>query len=281
VLEASLALRGAGDVAAEATRSGTDRAGSARARVGLPLVRRSGAEGDPWVHLVDPFVEGALLHARGDDLLGISPARGGSGVDGTAALVDGGFTSTVGRWSSREALELGGVAGAAFGSDRVPSRVRPLVRGRAAATLAWLGASADLAAVLGGDTPASNGFAAVGRIRLGKSDGVRLLSNVAARDGIDPVLARALVDAPLEPAAGFLVSEGTTGGAGLVVPWSHAVSTSVGADGDATHKELVAARAGVELRDRCGCLTLRVMGAHRLGRDGVDLWLALDFAPER
>jgi hypothetical protein len=77
------------------------------------------------------------------------------------------------------------------------------------------------------------------------------------------------------------VAEGTTGGAGLVVPWAHAVATSVGADGDFTHRELVAARAGVELRDRCGCVTLRVMGAHRLGREGVDVWLALDFAADR
>jgi hypothetical protein len=38
---------------------------------------------------------------------------------------------------------------------------------------------------------------------------------------------------------------------------------------------------GIELRDRCGCLTLRVMGAHRLGREGVDVWVALDFAADR
>jgi hypothetical protein len=118
-------------------------------------------------------------------------------------------------------------------------------------------------------------------MRLGPNAGVRLLANVATRDGLDPVLARALLDAPLEPASGFLVAEGTTGGAGVVVPWSHAVTTSVGADGDATHRELVAARAGLELRDRCGCLTLRVLGAHRLGREGVDVWLALDFAADR
>ena len=48
-----------------------------------------------------------------------------------------------------------------------------------------------------------------------------------------------------------------------------------------TRRELVAARAGLELRDRCGCLTLRVMGSHRIGRDGVDVWVALDFAADR
>lgn len=280
--EGSLALRGAGDVATEARRSGDDSAGSARARLGAPLAKRYGQEpNDPWVHVVDPYVEGAVLHAKGDGLLGMSPARGASAVDGTATLADVGFTSAVGRWSTREAFEVGGIAGAAFGARAVSSRVRPLARGRVAATLAWLGASADVATVLGGDGQASNGFAAVGRLRLGRGDGLRLLGNVAARDGVDPVLARALADVPLEPASGFLAQTGTTGGAGIVVPWSQAFTTSLGADGDATRRELVAARAGIELRDRCGCLTLRVMGAHRLGRDGVDVWLALDFAADR
>jgi hypothetical protein len=301
-LEASVALRGAADVAADGTHHGSDRAGSARARLGAPLAKRFGGgrgggdAGDgsdealaraPWVHVIDPHAEAAVLHAHGDQLLGMSAARSASGIDGVTTLLDAGLTTTVGRWSSKEAFELGVVGGAAFGARGDPARALPLARGRAAATLVWLGASADVATVLGGDSDAalssgtSNGFAAVGRARLGRADGLRLLANVAARAGIDPVLARAVVDAPLEPASGFLVQEGTTGGAGLVVPWARAVTTSIGADGDATRRELVAARAGIELRDRCGCLTLRVMGAHRLGRDGVDVWLALDFAADR
>jgi hypothetical protein len=301
-LEASVALRGAADIAADGTHHGSDRAGSARARLGAPLAKRFGSGADasdpdegsedargrtPWVHVIDPHAEAAVLHAHGDQLLGMSPARSASGIDGTTTLLDAGLTTTVGRWSSREAFELGLVGGAAFGARGDPVRALPLARGRAAATLVWLGASADVATVLGGDSDAaltsgtSNGFAAVGRARLGRADGLRLLANVAARAGIDPVLARAVVDAPLEPASGFLVQEGTTGGAGLVVPWARAVTTSIGADGDATRRELVAARAGIELRDRCGCLTLRVMGAHRLGREGVDVWLALDFAADR
>ena len=304
-LEASLALRGAADVAADGTHHGSDRAASARARLGAPLAKRFGAGADaggagdaadgtddargraPWVHVIDPHAEAAVLHAHGDQLLGMSPARSASGIDGTTTLLDAGITTTVGRWSSKEAFELGLVGGAAFGARGDPARALPLARGRAAATLVWLGASADVASVLGGESDAalssgtSNGFAAVGRARLGRADGLRLLANVAARAGIDPVLARAVVDAPLEPASGFLVQEGTTGGAGLVVPWVHAVTTSIGADGDATRRELVAARAGIELRDRCGCFTLRVMGAHRIGREGVDVWLALDFAADR
>lgn len=280
-LEGSLAVRGAGDVAVDATEAGSDRAASARARVGLPLAKRLGASSDPWVHLVDPFVEAAVVHARGDDFLGLSAARGASGVDGTAPVLDAGFSSTIGRWGRREALEVAAAGGGAFGADRDASVMRPLARARLAATLSWLGASADVAAVMDGSAPGSRGFAAIGRTRLGPADGPRILANVAARDGVDPVLARALVDAPLEPASGFLAREGTTGGAGVVIPWARAFTTSFGADGDATRRELLAARAGIELRDRCGCLTLRIMGAHRLGREGVDVWVALDFAGDR
>ena len=227
-------------------------------------------------------------------MLGVSPARGGAAIDGTAPVADAGFTTTLGRWGAREAIELGAAGGAAAGARAVTSGLRPLTRARAAATLSWLGATADFARVFGDDGPTSanapssggaGGVAAVGRVRIGRMDGPRVLANVAVRDGVDPVLARALVDAPLEPAAGFLAQEGTTGGAGVVLPWSRLLTTSIGADGDAgtLHRSaaLVAARAGVEIRDRCGCLTLRVMGAHRVGRDGVDVWLALDFAADR
>jgi hypothetical protein len=55
----------------------------------------------------------------------------------------------------------------------------------------------------------------------------------------------------------------------------------MGADVDATHRELVGARGGIALRDRCGCVTLRVNGSHRIGRPGVDVWVALDFAADR
>ncbi|MBX3188725.1 MAG: hypothetical protein KF819_17035 [Labilithrix sp.] len=291
-LEASLAIRGAGNVAVEARRDGNDRAASARARLGAPLARRFEATdpdtaNDPLVHVIEPFAELAVLHAAGNGLLGLSPARSASAIDGTAPVVESGVSTSLGRWGSRDALQITTTGGAALGSRAVTSRVRPLGRARASASLGWVGATADVAWVIGEPRPsesandASGGVAAAARARLGPPDGVRLLANVAARDGLDPVLARALVDAPLEPASGFLTRAGTTGGAGFVIPWSRVLTTSAGADADLTSVELVAARGTVEIRDRCGCLTLRVMGAHRLGRTGVDVWLALDFAADR
>ncbi len=291
VFEVSLALRFAANVAARGRRRSGDRAESVRALFKVPLGRRFGsAESgaredarDPWLHVVEPFAEAAAVHATGDGMFGLSPARGAFGINGSALIAHAGLVSTLGRWGARDALELSVSGGGVGGGTFEASRMRPVARARAAGSTAWLGVSADAARafVSSLDDGTGEAFAVVARLRLGPRDGLHLSSHVASRGDLDPVLARALVDAPLEPAAGFLTDAGTTGGAGIVVPWSRWVTTSAGADFDITRRELVGARAGLELSDRCGCLTLRVLGAHRLGRDGVDVGLALDFASDR
>ncbi|MBX3210285.1 MAG: hypothetical protein KF764_34960 [Labilithrix sp.] len=285
-LAASVSARGAGNVAAEGRRDGGDRAGAARLRLGVPLARAFAPSddephdrNDPIVHVVEPFAEASILHASGDGLLGSLPGRGLASISGTAPVTDAGVASTIGRWGRREALEVAAAGGAAYGSDATPSGVRPLARGRISATLASFGGQLETAHVVGAGGP--SGSAVIARLRIGRSDGPRVLTNLASRDGIDPVLARALTDPSIEAPGGYLAREGTTGGAGLVVPWGRALTTSLGVDADATTQELVGARAGVELRDRCSCVTLRVNGSHRIGRDGVDVWVALDFAADR
>lgn len=283
-LAASVTARGAANVAAEGRRDGGDRAGTARLRVGAPLARAFAPSdddlrdrNDPLVHVIEPFAEASILHASGDGILGSLPGRGLAAISGTAPIADAGFASTLGRWGRREALEIAAAGGAAGGAIAT-SGVRPLARGRVSATLAWFGGQLETAHVIGGG---GEGSAVVARMRIGPSDGARVVANVASRDGIDPVLARALTDPSIEAPAGFLARAGTTGGAGLVIPWARAIATSVGVDADATNQELVGARAGVELRDRCSCVTLRVNGSHRIGRDGVDVWIAFDFAADR
>lgn len=314
--EASLDLRGVLDAARTAERAGDDRAGQARARVALPLAKRLGGRDDdpdvardPWIHVLEPFVEAAALHTRGAGMLGVLAGRGGaaiaSGAPGyrdaqalagarpaspasavlsaTAPIAFGGVLTSFGRAGARRAVEIGVSAGVAPGVDGEPTR--PVGRARAAVDTYAVGASVDAAHVGRGGASSSRaslaGAVAIARARLGAIDGPRLVANVAARRGVDPVLARALASAPLEPDSGFLSREGTTGGAGVVVPWSRVVTTSLGADVDADARELVGARGAIEIRDRCGCVTLRVLGAHRVGREGVDVWLALDFADAR
>ena len=118
----------------------------------------------------------------------------------------------------------------------------------------------------------------VARVRVGAVDGIHLTLLAAERDGIDPVAARALTDAPVEPSGGFLASSGWTVGARARIPWTSWLATTGGADGDLTAQVLVAARGGIELRDHCGCLVVRANGAHRIGRDGVDVWVTIDLA---
>lgn len=282
-LAASLGLRGVGDVVAQSRGTGSDEAGTVRASVSLPLVRAyrdADTPTDPWVHVIEPFVEASALHARGDALLGVLPGGALAAFDGNLPLADAGFETKLGRWGMRENLEFRGAGGAAYGSRDTRSKVRPLGRGRAAATLGWFGLSSDAAYVFGDDASTAGGMV-VTRARFGPSTGVRLLTNVAVREGIDPMLARIVSDAPLEPPSGFLTQEGTTGGAGVVIPWSRVVTTSFGADGDATRVELVAARAGIELRDRCGCLIVRAAGSERIGRSGLDVWVGIDFVADR
>ncbi len=290
-LEASVTARAAGDVGREGRRSGDDRAASARARVGVPLVRAyapsEGSPNDAWRHVLEPFFEGAVVDGRGNGILGARPGRGALVLGGAATVVHAGVATALGRWGRRDAVEASVSAGLApsaravsLAASRDGERARWLLRGRAASSLSWLRVSADGAAVESEGGGAAGGVV-VARGSVGPEDGLRVSSNVATRAGVDPVLARLLADAPLEPGTGFLAAGGTTGGAGLVVPWSRHFTTSAGMDADLARRELVAARAGIELRDRCHCVTLRANGARRIGRSGVDVWIAVDFAADR
>lgn len=273
----SLALRGAGDVVAEGTRDGSDRAGSARAHLGIPLVRayRSADDGnDPLLHVIEPFTETAVLHASGSQLLGTAPGRALTVIDGEAAVTTGGLATTVGRWGNRSALDVSVAGGAAYGVGRPEI----LVRARTSASFAWMGATVDAADVE--ETTRAHGGALLARLRVGPTNGLMLVVTTARTD-FNPVLARLVMDPALEAPAGFLTRRGATSGATLVVPWARALTTSLGADMDESANELVGARGGIELRDRCGCVTLRANGSHRIGRPGVDVWVALDFAADR
>ncbi len=277
-LGATVSARAAGDVAGDGARRGKDGAGTLRAELGLPLVRSyatDAAPNDPIRHRLEPRLAAAVLGAHDEDVLGALPGRGAALVHGGAWVAQATVYSALGRWGAREGSELEVSAGLIGDADRA----RGALRWHGGTATRWIGAGADVARVLPGGSP--GGVAAITRYRVGLSDGVHLGALVAVRSGVDPVLARALTDAPLEPSSGLLALEGTTGGARFVVPWTRAVTTSAGADGDLSARELLAARASVELRDPCGCLVVRAAGGHRLGRPGVDVGITVDFVPPR
>ena len=234
----------------------------------FPLARAyaSAEPEDPWVHRTEPRVEVAALGTRADDALVIPTARGMTGPDGGAWLAAVAWDNAIGRWGTRTSAQIDASAGVVGDA----TQLRPVLRARASASEGWVGLRADFARVV---APSSAGGALLARARLGPSSGLNVALHVAGRDGVDPVLARALVDAPLEPASGWLASTGWTAGARVAVPLGSRVTARAGADEDLTAQRLVAALAALGVHDPCGCVVVRASAAHRIGRDGVDVWL--------
>jgi hypothetical protein len=266
--------RGAGDLVADGARTGVDGVGWARATAGVPVGRAydSTEPNDPWLHRIEPRVGLSAAAARVDGLLGAAPGRGAAGLRGEAWVADAGLASALGRWGARDGLEVD----ASFGGAGDASRVLPLARWRAAASGKMVALGAE-----GGHTtaPPGPGHAAVARLRVGPAAGLHVVGLTAVRDGVDPVLARLVGDPSVEPGAGFLARGGWTAGGRVSIPWWSLVTSSVGADFDLDRRELVGARAGIEVRDRCRCLVVRTAAAHRVGRGGVDVWVTIDLAP--
>jgi hypothetical protein len=271
-LGSSVALRALGDVADDGARSGTDGAAQARASVSLPLARSyaSGDDEDPWKHRTEPRVEVAAVATHAGGVLVTPAGRGMNVPSGVAWIAGGGWSNAIARWGSRAAAELDAAAGA-IGNDRI---AYPAMRARAAVSGPWVALFGDFGRVV--LSPGGEGGALVAGARIGPSQGLHVSAHVAERDGVDPVLARALADAPLEPASGFLAAEGWTGGARLGVPLGARVTTRAGADVDLLTRELVAAVGSLELHDPCNCVVVRASAAHRIGREGVDVWVSVD-----
>ena len=276
-LGASVALRGLVDLAATGAAEGYDVATSARARLTLPLARSfGGGPGDPasepWRHRLEPEVEVGGLVAQGDGLLGDIPSPGG--VRGGAWLADAGLWTALGQWGARRGLELGGYVGAVGGEEQ-PSALA--VRWRTAASGPLVGLGAEGAAVA--EASGAWGHAVSARARVGSLRSWSLALSVAGREGVDPVVARALTDAPLASSAGFLAASGWTSAAHLSVPVTRLITARGGVDGDLTAERFVAARGSLEVHDACQCVVVRVSAAERLGREGVDVWLSVDLVP--
>jgi len=270
---ASLALRALGDVADDGARSGVDGAAQARATSGVPLERSfaSSDEDDPWVHRTEPRIEAAALASHASRVLVVPAGRGAAAPSGAVWVLAAGWYNALGRLGSRDSAELD-ASGGAVGDEQ---RGLPVLRARAVAGREWFALKGDLARVLVG-TQAGGGGALVARARIGEAAGWYLSGHVAERDGVDPLVARAIVDAPLEPASGFLVAPGWTGGARVGIPLGPRITTKAGADFDLDGRRLVAVLAAFELHDPCNCVVVRANAAHRVGRDGVDVWLSVD-----
>jgi len=269
---ATLALRAFGEAADNGTLAGVNGAAQARIAIGVPLARTyaSAEAADPWVHRTEPRLEIAAIATHASDVF-VGPAGRGMAVpSGTAWVGDLGWSNTLGRWGSRAAADVDFAAGA-VGHD---GQATAAVRARATIGGPWFAFRADAGQAFA--PSAGVGTAVVAGMRIGAGSGMHLAMNVAGREGLDPLVARALADPTIEPSSGFLASPGWTGGARASVPIAAPITARAGADVKLDRGELVAAVAALEFHDPCNCVILRATGAHRVGRAGVDAWISVD-----
>jgi hypothetical protein len=275
-LGAHLAVRGAGDLASDSVHQSADGTAQARLSVGLPLARSypSGEALDPWVHTTEPRIEGAIIASH----LGRGLVPAGRGVffpDGSGWVAAVGWDNTVTRTSSRATADFQ----AAAGVTGTAQRALPLLRARLNLEGPWAAFDSDFARVLAGDDEL--GGVLVSKARLGPALGLNVSAHVAERDHLDPQMARSLTDPVLEPGSGFLLSSGWSGGARAGLPLGSRLALRGGADADFLARSLVAAVAAVEVHDPCDCVVVRLTGAHRIGRSGVDVWLSVELPVSR
>lgn len=278
----SIAVHGVGQLADDGGDRAADGAAQLRARLGVPLVRAFGGESpdsgasDPWVHTTEPYAEAAAIATRASDTAIAPTARGMTAPRGEVWVASAGWANAIGLWGARTSGELDASAGlvGSLPSSGEASRVEGAVRARASAHASVLSLRADVARVIADAGSCGGAFSAYARV--GRRASLYAGAHVAERDGVDPVTARALVDPALEPASGFFVATGWTGGAEVGVPLGSRITVRGSGDADLTGRELVAVGGAVEVHDPCGCVVVRANAAERIGRGGVDVWLSID-----
>jgi hypothetical protein len=268
---ARASVRSSGAAASWRELRGVDAGGTARATFSLPLARGFGTSADPVRQRIEPRIDIAASAVRADGVLSVLTGRGATPIAGEVLLPSAGIETALGRWGAGDGLEAGVYGGGAVKRDRAQA----LLRYRMSANSKIAGV------VLEGGHVADEGHAFSARLRLGRTDGFALFGHVSGREGVDPVVARAIVDSAAESSVGFLAQKGWSTGGRVRIPLFKVLALSGGADADLGRLDLLAAIGGIELFDGCGCFVLRVMGAHRLGREGVDVWATLDVAPRR
>ncbi|HEY6728892.1 MAG TPA: hypothetical protein VI197_33005 [Polyangiaceae bacterium] len=246
--------------------------------LGLPLRRRFGRT-DPLLHYVTPLFSASGLYEIERDLVeaevGSSETGPGERNDGEARLgqISGGVRTSVGRWGERSSLQLEGRAG--WVKD--DARVARLVMGRALAASDFLGAS--LHGVT--DIDVIGHWEATARTRFGPESSHHLALYVEGQQDLDSRSGRVISGDVLstEPPFAWYDADGLSSGAEMMLKWSRALSTAVGADMDVKESTLLGVRGSLAYRHPCGCLATVAWAGHRLARRGVDAWLTLDLIP--
>lgn len=262
----------------------SEAAAATRVDVELPFARTFPVAGEaPLVHWITPSlsVRGAVAEQRGPFFVPL-----GGAVPGASWIAAAGISTALGRYAG-PALRLDARAGATGG---VAEGARGLLHARLGVDTRLAAAAIEAAAV--GEqagaprepTSASPRSAALlGRVRVGAAEGPWLRLDAAAQTGLAAGQARAVASGAWAALPGdglaYLAAPGWTGGAEASVPWTRAVRTAARADVDLAAGSLLAVRGLAEYRHPCGCFSLGLAAAHRVGRDGVDVALSVDVVP--
>lgn len=252
----------------------------AAAELGLPLRRRFGGS-DPVLHYLTPLISVSGQHDFEPDLAELDDAEEGAS-DAEASAVDdasdlsqlsGGFRTSVGKWGQRSSLSLEGRAGWV----RSDAEVASLVMSRALAASELFGAS--LHGVT--DIDAIGHWEATARTRFGPESSHHLSLYVEGQQDLQARVSRAISGDVFtnEPPFAWYDADGLSSGAELMLKWSRALSTAVGADLDVKESTLLGVRGSLAYRHPCGCLATVAWAGHRLARGGVDAWLTVDLIP--
>lgn len=242
----------------------------ARVGTGLPLARAFGAGEDPWVHRLEPLIDaGARLGAhRG------RPSALDAAPLGDLGLGAVGLDTALGRYGSREALELSLRAGGT--SELDTDSIDPALAGALAIDTEHAGASLESVA----RPDSERALYAAGSVRVGRADGLHLETHAAGTTHAQPVLARELTsDHFAWPDRPYLDRPGWSLGSRAGVPWTKQIASAFAWEADLSQGTWLAWRSSLAYRHPCGCFAVLGRAGQRLGRGGFDADVTLDLMP--
>jgi hypothetical protein len=270
-----LAVRAIGTAASSSTIEALEALGAARLMLSLPLARTYGGPSDLVSHVIEPYAAAGALasHTAGaywsQAEIPLTPMRGELGA------VAAGVRTRLGPLDGRTGAELDGALGS-VGSSAEGANTGPAVLFRAVGSTRW-GALLATGGALLSNVP---GFATVTRLRVGSDDTIAVHAKLAGRTTIEPLAARALsLGSELEPEGPWFATPGWTAGGEIGAHPLRDFGVSLGTDIDLTARTWLAERARISYTHTCRCLSVSALGAHRIGRDGVDVWFLVDLVP--
>jgi hypothetical protein len=273
-----LSLREAVTAADAGSVTALDAIAAARVEASTPFVRAFEGEDAPFLHVIEPRVQGAVVAAHTSGAYWSMTGRPVALASGDVASAWAGMRTAWGRWLGHSGGSLEADAGGIstpIGTEAAPSNTIAL-RGRTAWSSRFLGWGAEAASLL----KAPRGRLFIGKARIGEQDGWHVTAKAAGRVGVEPIVARALGSPSAEePSGGWLAAEGWSAGAEIAAKFTRSVGATLSAQEDITTRTLLETHGSIGYAHPCRCISIDAFAGKRLGRDGIDVWVSIDLAP--